>query len=168
MQLINFTFQLFNPQDATFAGGRQTKNRRRMAYLLPGGLLLVAVAASLLLGSNVKPKDELAWLTNMANTGDTGAELQLGLAYRDGRYGMTPDPKTGLYWLRRSAAGGNDYAEDAVGQAYAEGKGVAQDMTQAEQWWRKAVNHGNHEARLHLADALIRAGHVSEGNALLN
>ncbi|MEJ2529364.1 MAG: hypothetical protein P8Z39_04600, partial [Gammaproteobacteria bacterium] len=59
-------------------------------------------------------------------------------------------------------------AEDAVGKAYATGRGIAQDTAIAEQWWRKSMQHGDREARIHLADTLIKTGHISEGNALLN
>jgi len=168
MQLVNDSKELFDVGDTSYKVSGKPERSWLVSNLLPVGLLAAAIAASLLLGNHVKSGDELDWLTHLANQGDTGAQLQLGLAYRDGRYGLVPDAKTGLYWLRRSAAGGSAYAEDAIGIAYAKGQGTAQDNGAAEQWWHKAINHGDHEARIHLADALIQAGRTSEGNELLN
>jgi len=144
-----------------------TVKSNRLLLWLPGGLVAAAILASTLLGTPNKPRDELDWLSRLANNGDAGAQLQLGLAYRDGRYGLTPDPKTGLYWLQKSAAGGNAYAEDAIGSAYSKGQGIGRDMKQAEQWWRKAIKDGDRDARMHLADALIQAGQTQEANRLL-
>ena len=168
MQLVNYSNARWNAPRSSNEHRENTRGSWKRPNLLSGGLLLAAVLASLLLGTQVKPHDEVAWLTQLANQGDDGAQLQLGLAYRDGRYGLTADAKTGLYWLKRSAAGGNAYAEDAVGTAYADGQGIAQDIAKAESWWRKAMQDGNQEARIHLADALIQSGHAAEGNALLN
>jgi uncharacterized protein len=168
MQLVNFSPELWDTRGSSNEKNEKADGSWKRPKMLPGGLLVAAILASILLGSQIQPRDELAWLTRLANQGDDGAQLQLGLAYRDGRYGLSPDPKTGLYWLQRSAAGGNAYAEDAVGKAYADGQGTAQDIAKAEQWWRKSMKHGDREARIHLADTLIRTGHVSEGNALLN
>ena len=128
---------------------------------------LFPVVASVVFGTHAKPRDELDWLSRLANNGDAGAQLQLGLAYRDGHYGLTPDAKTGLYWLKQSAAGGNAYAEDAIGSAYAKGEGTEKDVRQAEQWWRKAIKDGDSDARMHLANALIKAGQTKEANQLL-
>lgn len=134
---------------------------------LPLAVVAVAVGASSLIGAPNKPRDELDWLSRLANNGDAGAQLQLGLAYRDGRYGLTPDAKTGLYWLRQSAKGGNAYAEDAIANAYAKGQGTAPDEKLAEQWWRKAIKDGDHDARLHLATALIQRGQTQAADRLL-
>jgi TPR repeat protein len=168
MQLVNYSKELFDVTGSTHKVSGKTERPWLVSNLLPVGLLVTAIAASLLLGNHVKSRDELDWLTQLANQGDSGAQLQLGLAYRDGRYGLVPDAKTGLYWLQRSAAGGSAYAEDAIGMAYAKGEGTKQDNGAAEQWWQKAINHGDREARIHLADALIQAGRTDEGNALLN
>jgi TPR repeat protein len=168
MQLVNYSNERWDAPRSSNERNEKAKDGWKRPNLLPGGLLLAAILTSLLLGTQIKPHDEVAWLTQLANQGDDGAQLQLGLAYRDGRYGLTADAKTGLYWLKRSAAGGNAYAEDMVGKAYAEGLGIAKDIATAETWWRKAIEDGNQEARIHLADALIQSGHATEGNALLN
>lgn len=85
---------------------RQTNGGRWLAAVAAGGLLL-----TLLMHAAHRPSDaqELDWLSRLANAGDAGAQLQLGLAYRDGRYGLATDPRTGQYWLDRAARNGQVY-----------------------------------------------------------
>lgn len=61
-------------------------------------------------GAGVPASQEVAWLTRLAEHGDNGAQLQLGLAYREGRYGLRPDASAARHWLDEAAAGGNAYA----------------------------------------------------------
>jgi TPR repeat protein len=169
MKLVNDSLQMLHISDSSIVPGATTgtlPGTSRVLRWLPLMLVVTAVAAAGLLGSPNKSRDELDWLSQLANNGDAGAQLQLGLAYRDGRYGLTPDAKTGLYWLKQSANAGNAYAEDAIGSAYAKGQGTTRDEKQAEQWWRKAIKDGNANARIHLADALIKSGQTREGNRL--
>jgi uncharacterized protein len=138
-----------------------------LLHWAPALLLAAAVAMVSLLGKPDSPKTELHWLNQLSSSGDPGAQLQLGLAYRDGMYGLKPDAKTGLYWLKQSANGGNPYAEDAVGEAYAKGQGTQPNATLANQWLRKAMQDGNPEARVQLSEQLIAAGHLHQAEALL-
>lgn len=130
-------------------------------------LLATITIASVLAGTPNTGRDEVDWLSRLANSGDDGAQLQLGLAYRDGRYGLTPDAGTGLYWLKKSAAGGNAFAEKEIGSAYASGQGAQKSVQLALQWYRKAMRDGDKDARVLLADMLIRSGQTSEANRLL-
>jgi hypothetical protein len=125
------------------------------------------VAAAALLGSANQPGDELDWLSRLAHEGDSGAQLQLGLAYRDGRYGLTPDARTGFYWLDKAAESGNAYAEDAVAEAYAKGQGTVQDLQVAKQWWQQAIAQGDRAASLHLGEELLQEGRVSQAEHYL-
>lgn len=63
----------------------------------------------------VTDKEELTLLQSMA-VSDENAQLQLGLAYRDGRLGLKQDPVQADYWLQRSATGGNPYARQLLGE----------------------------------------------------
>jgi TPR repeat protein len=171
MQLGTYSQQLLHASDPIPLPSDTTEpvvnTFSKMWLWLPLTLVAVVVGVSTSMGTPNKPQDELDWLSQLANNGDAGAQLQLGLAYRDGRYGLTPDAKTGLYWLKQSAAGGNAYAEDAIGNAYFKGQGTAHDETLAEQWWRKAIKDGDRDARLHLATALIQRGQSQEADQLL-
>jgi len=88
---------------------RQSGAGRWLAAIAAGGLLLTLLAH----GAH-RPSDtqELDWLSRLAAADDAGAQLQLGLAYRDGRYGLAPDARTGQYWLDRAARNGQAYAAD--------------------------------------------------------
>jgi len=124
--------------------------------------MVLASAACILYGAaqadGVPAGRELAWLHRLADDGDTGAELQLGLAYRDGRYGLHPDFRAALKWLSTAGRNGNAYAADAVGNAYATGQGTPRDSQQAEYWWRLAARGGNADAQAHLGEALLTEG----------
>lgn len=162
MQLVNCSNEMLQ-RDAASIDAVNNSLRR----WLPGLLLIAVVAALSVVGKADSPRAELDWLSRLANQGDVGAQLQLGLAYRDGQYGLTPDAKTGLYWLQQAADAGNAYAEDAVGSAYARGQGTAANPELASQWWRKAMHDGNPEARIHLSEALIQSGHLHQAQQLL-
>ena len=134
---------------------------------IPVALLAGTFIAILTLGTSDKPGEELDWLSRLSNEGDTGAQLQLGLAYRDGHYGLKPDQKTAFYWLQKAANNGDAFAEDAVGSAYARGMGVQKNQSLAEQWWHKAARDGSKDARVHLAESLLRQNHQQEAERLL-
>lgn len=116
-----------------------------------GAMLLAAFGAE---NMQTHPAQEIAWLRHLAEDGDAGAQLQLGLAYRNGRYGLTPDPETGLYWLTQAASNGQSYAADLVGTAYAEGQGTARDQANAQRWWTLAASAGNTDAAKRLGEQL--------------
>lgn len=132
------------------------------------GIALLAIAAiAAAMFSTHPPHDEASWLNSLASTGDGGAQLEIGLAYRDGRYGLDTDNSKALYWLQRAAQNGNAYAEASVGDMYAAGTGTAKDLKAAMHWWQQASQDGNHEARLHLAEALIQSGDVHQAESVL-
>lgn len=138
-----------------------------LRHWAPALLLVAAVAAISVLGKPDSANSELSWLKQLSDAGDSGAQLQLGVAYRDGLYGLKPDAKTGLYWLKQSANTGNAYSEDTVGVAYAKGQGTQANAELASQWWRKAMQNGDQSARIHLSEALISAGQVNQAEQLL-
>jgi hypothetical protein len=120
--------------------------------LIGAGILIISMGVAL--APPIKPQQEAEWLSQLAPSGDAGAQLQLGLAYREGRYGLAPDPHTGLYWLERSAESGNIYAADLVGTAYAEGQGTEVDKKRARHWWQVAARGGNVDAKKRLGKLL--------------
>lgn len=89
----------------------------RLQKLLPA-IIAGCVVGLMMLNSHHAPvtdQDELTLLKSMATT-DENAQLQLGLAYRDGRLGIKPDHSQADYWLQRSATGGNSYAQELMGE----------------------------------------------------
>jgi len=129
--------------------------------------LAITVGAAILaahqLPAAVSDGEEVAWLQHLAEGGDTGAQLQLGLSYRDGRHGLTADPVAASKWLEAAAHGGNAYAADAVGNAYAAGASGAADPQQAQQWWLAGAQGGNADAQAKLGHALLEQGSDAQG-----
>jgi len=123
-----------------------------------GGLAVLAGHAH-----GVPAKREIAWVEQLAGSGDAGAQLQLGLAYRDGRYDLKPDPQTSLHWLTAAGRAGNAYAADLAGNAYATGQGTPRDTRQALHWWQIAAAAGNADAQTHLGESLLAAGDEDGG-----
>jgi uncharacterized protein len=112
--------------------------------------LAVLVGSMAVVARPVAPLKEADWLARLAESGNTGAQLELGLAYRDGGSGLAADPQSALYWLKRAAQSGDAYAADQLGNAYAQGDGTAADPTLARHWWQAAAQAGNADAKRHL------------------
>jgi uncharacterized protein len=126
------------------------------ATTLLAGLAIVASIAMLASqASGVANGDEIDWLNQLAKSGNAGAQLQLGLAYMKGRYGIAPDPVTGRYWLSTAAQNGNAYAADVIANSYASDK---HQLQQALPWWQIAARGGNADAQLHLGEYLLSNG----------
>jgi TPR repeat protein len=147
---------------ATHPGTRETAEGSRAARAV-GPWMLTAVAAGLALlaaahGAPVTNDQEADWLSRLAQSGDAGAQTQLGLAYREGRYGLPVDVDTAVHWLEAGAYGGNSYAAMALGDAYAQGEGIAANRTLAEQWWQEAATAGDVRAQRELGQALVADG----------
>ncbi len=142
-------------------------NTHSLKRWIPAAILVAAVSAVSFLGTTDKPSDDINWLSRLANTGDVGAELQVGLAYRDGRFGLTPDAAKGFTWIKRAAEAGNAYAEDTLASMYATGTGTEKDLHLAKQWWNKAMHDGDNAARLHLSETMIREGDVQQAERIL-
>ena len=100
--------------------------------------------------------EEVSWLIHLANDGDSGAQLQLGLAYEDGRYGLQPDTQTAYHWLGLAAKNGNAYAADRVANHLAEQ--TPNDLHRAMALWQQAAQDGNADAQIHLGEILMQQG----------
>ncbi|MBF0415020.1 MAG: sel1 repeat family protein [Magnetococcales bacterium] len=82
-------------------------------------------------------------IRHMAQDGNPDAQLQLGLAYRAGRYHLAKNDRLALYWLQR-AAEEIPFAAILVGDAYARGMaGITPDPGLAQEWWKRAALAGD-------------------------
>jgi uncharacterized protein len=79
-----------------------------------GTLAALTLAVVYAVGGNLKSPSEAQWLSTLAGNGNSGAQLELGLAYRDGAFGLKPDREASRHWLRMSAEGGNAYAAQTL------------------------------------------------------
>jgi hypothetical protein len=104
----------------------------------------------------VADAQEINWLTRLAKSGDSGAQLLLGLAYKNGQHGLKPDSNTGFYWLKAAARNGNAYAADIVANHYA-GNNPSQ-LQDAAFWWKNAARAGNANAEVRLGEFMMQQG----------
>lgn len=89
---------------------RSAEAPRRPSLVSLAAVVVVGLAAMTAEGAGTPARQEVNWLTHLAEGGDVGAQLQLGLAYREGRYGLTPDQRAARQWLHAAASNGNAYA----------------------------------------------------------
>ncbi len=118
--------------------------------LLCAGLAGYAQAGSL----SATDDPSIALLRHLATQGDAGAQLQLGLAYRDGRPGLPADSHESMRWLERAASEGEPYAADALANLYATAMPELRDPSAALHWWRAAAEGGNADAAYQLGTQL--------------
>lgn len=81
-------------------------------------VVLFGIALIAALGLELKQTpttDELAMLQRLAKDNNDGAQLQLGLAYREGRLGVTANADQASYWIAQAASHGNLYAQQLLG-----------------------------------------------------
>lgn len=105
---------------------------------------------------------ELASLRNAATDHDPGAQLLLGLAYLEGRYGLKPDGVRATHWLRRAAREDQPYAQLLMGTLHAQGRYLSKDLARAVYWWHRAAVNGNIEAKRHLGMAYLQGRGVKK------
>jgi len=122
--------------------------------LIAAGIALAVAGLTSLLPYQASEQADRAQIEAQARAGSAAAQLELGLAYRDGRFGLKADSAASALWLNRSALGGNDYAAALMGDALAAGNGVQADESAAESWWRQAAEHGDAYAQARLGAAL--------------
>lgn len=79
-------------------------------------------------------------LKTRALNGDSVAQYQLAMRYRDGAWGVEADPGLALSWLRLAADHGNPVALSTLADAYAKGGfGLTADAGQAALWRLRAA-----------------------------
>ncbi|MBQ8969644.1 MAG: SEL1-like repeat protein [Bacteroidaceae bacterium] len=94
--------------------------------------------------------DYIKNLTTKANQGDTSAQNNLGLCYRDGKQGVAQDYYQAAFWFSKAAEQGYADAQNDLGVCYYNGQGVAQDYSKAVYWYTKAAEQGNKYAQSNL------------------
>lgn len=128
----------------------------RSPWLVLGGIALgVSLVAMVPLHS--RDEADADQLLHRAEAGSASSQLMLGLAYRDGRYGLPRDDRAAATWLARAARSGNAYAAATLGDAYAQGQGVAPDIKVAQRWWLQAAQADNVHAESRLGLSLLHS-----------
>ncbi|MBF0419603.1 MAG: sel1 repeat family protein [Magnetococcales bacterium] len=115
---------------------------RRFQWFVAVALVLVLVTAIVGVPHHSNSAS-VQLIRHMAQDGNPDAQLQLGLAYRAGRYHLAKNDRLALYWLQR-AAEEIPFAAILVGDAYARGvAGIAADPGLAQEWWKRAALAGD-------------------------
>lgn len=95
----------------------------------------------------------LTILLQLADKGDAGAMLEIGLLYDWGR-GVQQSSEQAAEWYRKAAEGGNADAQYNIGEAYEYGVGVEKDYKEAIKWYEKASDQGKQQAYFSLISLL--------------
>jgi TPR repeat protein len=98
-------------------------------------LCFVTVLVMLLEGSLPQ---RLASIKARAETGDSKAQVQLGVAYAAGD-GVAADDAEAAKWFRRAAEQSDAAGEYSLGEMYLTGRGVSADSAEAAKWMRRAA-----------------------------
>jgi hypothetical protein len=88
-------------------------------------------------------------LRPLAEQGDAGAQLHLGIMYA-GVPGIPQDYAEAVKWYRLAAEQGDASAQYTLGIMYALGEGVPQDYAEVVKWYRLAAEQGDAFAQLEL------------------
>jgi TPR repeat protein len=121
------------------------------------GVAVLALTLAALATHHPADSSVITQLYQQATDGQSRkAQVELGIAYRDGLYGLTRDQHTAALWLEKAAGAGDAYAAALLGDVYARGKGVQQDDATAMRWWRQAAQAGNAHATAKIGLALMQ------------
>ena len=91
-------------------------------------------------------------LTQLAESGDANAEIEIANRYLDGT-GTPRNAAAGFRWMTRAAKQGNPAAQYVLGSLYQKGTGTAADPVLAMHWYEAAALQGNRKAMHDLAIA---------------
>jgi len=78
------------------------------------------------------------------------AQLQLAMAYEQGRWGFAKDLTQAVNWYRKAALNELPLAQYALGFLYERGRGVTGDLPLAAHWYQRAAENGLTVAQYHL------------------
>jgi TPR repeat protein len=70
------------------------------------------------------------------------AQLQLAMAYEQGRWGFAKDLNQAVNWYRKAALNELPLAQYALGFLYERGRGVTGDLPLAAHWYQRAAENG--------------------------
>ncbi|MEI6640341.1 MAG: tetratricopeptide repeat protein, partial [Chlorobium sp.] len=85
--------------------------------------------------------EAVKWYRLAAVQGDATAQLNLGVAYADGK-GVRQDYTNAVKYFRLAAVQGDAKAQFNLGVIYANGQGVKKNKTIAKEWFGKACDNG--------------------------
>jgi TPR repeat protein len=132
-------------------------NRSRLCRAGWSLSFLVGCVASLTAGAQQSSSDlsklDPSTLTQLAVSGQVGAQSVLADHYDSGLFGWKQDRTQALHWYRKAAEQGDRHSEAKVADYYNYGRGTCQDFKQAAFWFQKAAEQGDWNAQWTLGNA---------------
>jgi TPR repeat protein len=135
---------------------RSVENQVPMNNVTSAPLKITLIAALLCTASMVLPcahaqpsdtdRQALAHLRAKAETGDAGAQINLGVCYYDGM-GVAKDYVEAVKWFRQAAEQNDAKAQNNLASCYLGGQGVAKDAVVAVKWFRRAAEQNDVKAQ---------------------
>ena len=98
---------------------------------------------------NLRNKEEVEKILNLATQGDVEAQVRLGITYMEGET-VPRDYQEAHKWLAKAADQCHPRGQAGLGVLYDNGLGVNQDYKQAAEWYRKAAEQGHANAQYYL------------------
>jgi len=95
---------------------------------------------------------KLAEIRAKAEKGDAKAQVDLGVAFCLGQYGLDKDQQKAAEWYHKAAEQNNEHAQINLGFCYSSGMGVAKDDVEAVKWFRKSAEQNNALAQVAMGD----------------
>ena len=93
-------------------------------------------------------------ITKSADAGNVVAMRTLGISYRRDWFKVEELDQKAEKYLRQAAEAGDAIAQTELGIMYREGDRVQKNLELAEEWFKKADDQGNVEARINMAEVL--------------
>ena len=140
-----------------------------VVFVLPGMEAQQSQRAGVLYEAASKGEGSaLKELTALAQSGDSAAQVNLGLMYAFGE-GVPRDYDQAVAWYRKSAEQGEVLAEANLGIVYSNGQGVAKDAAVAARWFRLAAEKGDSQSQFNLGlmyvkgEGVLKDAVIAEG-----
>jgi TPR repeat protein len=123
---------------------------------------IAAVTVLAMLLQSGAPQD-IATLKARAETGDTKAQVRLGVAYATGD-GVTANETEAVQWFRKAAEKGDAAGEYSLGEMYLTGRGVDTNLAEGVKWTRRAAEDGDARGQFNLAAMYAQGQGVPQDN----
>ncbi len=121
-------------------------------------LVILLFACLTLVGSGCSQESvgkNIADLKINAEHGDVNAQIELGLAYYEGRE-VPQDKKLAADWFLKAAEQNNISAQHYMGWMYARADGVKKNIEKAIYWYTKAAEQGHVDSQINLANIYMK------------
>ena len=90
----------------------------------------------------------MEWYKKGAEYGDGESQYQLGIIYKEGKYGQTIDLEKSLYWFKKVSDYNYKWATYNIGEIYEYGgNGINKDIQEALTWYKRSADAGYYKAK---------------------